>query len=92
VQACANSGKRRQRPDCLQNDVFLWKANNYQCYNISEETKKKHNSSKVWLCINCASPKERGKKIPCPKHSDFLVYDARESETKGIKLEPVFLD
>ena len=42
TQDCVNWEKHRYPTDCLQKNVLLWKANNYCCYSIKENSEKEH--------------------------------------------------
>ena len=62
LQDCANAAIHPTH--CLQNNIFLWKANNYKCYSTRED--EHDQSARGWLCKNCASPRKFGEGLPCP--------------------------
>ena len=86
IQDCANAKKHPPYDYCLQNQIFLWKANNYRCYSMD---KGKHDAS-ARLCKNCASPRKFGEALPCPLHGkSFMSYCKSDDEAKEFQLAAI---
>ena len=87
IQDCANAATHPSH--CLQNHIFLWKANNYSCYRGREDEHDKN----VWLCKNCASPRKFGEGLPCPRHGPGVgnSYYEDDDEAEEFKLQAVFM-
>ena len=88
IQDCANAAIHPTH--CLQNNIFLWKANNYKCYSTREG--EHDQSAKGWLCKNCASPRKFGEGLPCPLHGKpFMSYFEGDDEAEEFQLLPILI-